>query len=451
MALLMSVNVFAGDASPRTELPLTIAQQGLWFLARLDEAASAAYNMVFAFSASTSIDRALLERTLAGLQRRHEVLRASVQLRDDEPRLVIDDDAPAIRVAEIEDSIEGYAEDESGRPFDLGCAPLLRACIVRAPEGGQGLVVTLPHIVFDGPSASVFFDELTRLSASLAQGTAPALAHAPAACADAVRREATWVASAEGQAALEDVLERLEGLPDRLALPRAAPPAPRQLVYRTALLEFFIDAGHTAQLAAAARAARATPAALYLGAFELLLWHCSGQADFAVTLPVMNRHADGAEHALGFFTNLGVVRSSIDAEASVADFLGRVTDEMFDMLETHELPFPLVAARLKRDRRDPQTPLMQIGFNHEATRSSATLLGDCALQPFELPPLFAKNELKLDILETEDGARGWLVVDRDGWADETVDAMAGHYLELLAAIAEDSRQRLRDMPPFEAE
>jgi hypothetical protein len=430
------------------ELPLTTAQEGLWFLAGLDAAASAAYNMVFAFEASAPVDGALLEAALAMLQRRHDVLRASVELRDDVPRLVIDDGAPPIRLATADDTLEGFATDESARPFDLACAPLLRATVVRAPGGTQGLVFTLPHIVFDGPSANVFFDELTQVTECLARGAVPALPPAGAACAAAVEREAAWLAGAEGRAVLEDVLERLAGLPERLALPRAAPASPGRLVHRTALLEFHIDAEDTARLAAAARDARATPAALYLGAFEILLWHCSGQADFAVTLPVTNRHGAADERALGYLTNLGVARSSIDAEATVTDFLGSVTDELFDVLEARELPFPLVAQRLKRDRRDPGTALMQVGFGHEFATMAATRLGDCTLRPVELPALYAKNELKLDILETAEGARAWLVVDRDGWADETVDAMAGHYLALLEAIVEAPQARLRDLPPF---
>jgi hypothetical protein len=433
---------------PVPGLPLSIAQQGLWYLARLDEAASAAYNMVFPFAAARAIDRALLARTLEALQRRHEILRASVQMRDDGPRLVIADAgaAPVIVVAEVADELEGFAQDETARPFDLACAPLVRASVVRADDGAEGLVLTLPHIVFDGPSAAFLFEEMTAVSAQLARGAPTPLEPAPAHCAAFVQHEQAWVASAEGQGVLEAALARLAALPARIALPRHAPPIPGQLVYRTAVLEFLVDAGLAEQLAAAARDARATPAAVYAGAFELLLWHLSGQRDFAITLPVMHRHVPGCERALGYLTNLGVLRATIDGDATLEDFLGEVTDALFEMLEARELPFPLLAQRVKRDRRDPQPPLMQVGFNHEVAQAGATRLGDCALRPLEVPPLWAKNELKLDVLETADGARCWLVVDRDGWDDETVDAMAMHYLELLAAIAGHPERRLADLP-----
>jgi hypothetical protein len=432
------------------ELPLSIAQQGLWYLARLDEAASAAYNMVFTFAAAQAIDRPLLARTLEVLQRRHEILRASVQLRDDGPRLVIADagTVPPIALAEVADDLEGFAQDETARAFDLACAPLVRATIVRADGGGEGLVLTLPHIVFDGPSANFLFEELTTVSAELARGGASAPEPAPAHCAAFVQHEQAWVTSAEGHGVLEAALARLAALPARIALPRRAPPAPGQLVYRTAVLEFFVDTGLAERLAATARDARATPAAVYAGAFELLIWHLSGQRDFAITLPVMHRNAPGCERALGYLTNLGALRAAIDADSRIEDFLGEVTDALFEMLEARELPFPLLAQRLKRDRRDPQSPLMQVGFNHEVARAGATRLGDCALQPLEVPLLWAKNELKLDVLETAEGARCWLVVDRDGWDDDTVDAMAMHYLELLAAIAEDPGRRLSDLPPI---
>jgi len=432
---------------PPLELPLSIAQQGLWYLARLDDAASAAYNMVFALAASATIDRALLARTLAVLQRRHEILRASVPLRDDGPRLeiVAPDAAPPIVIAAAADSIEGFAQDETARPFDLTRAPLLRATVVREGDGREGLVLTLPHIVFDGPSANFLFEELTTVSAQLARGETPEVESAPH-CATFVQLENAWVASEEGRATLDAVLARLEGLPPRLDLGRRVAPAPGQIVYRTSVLEFFIEPRLAARLADTARAARATPAAVHAGAFELLLWHLSGERDFAITLPVMHRHAKGAERALGYLTNLGVLRSTLDEEARIEDFLGDVTDALFEMLEARELPFPLLAQRLARHRRDPQSPLMQVGFNHEVAHPGATRLGDCDLQPLEIPMLWAKNELKLDVLETDEGTRCWLVVDRDGWDDDAVDAMVMHYFELLQAIAETPQMRLADLP-----
>jgi hypothetical protein len=430
------------------ELPLSIAQQGLWYLARLDEAASAAYNMVFVHAASRAIDRSLLARSLAVLQRRHEILRASVPLRDDGPRLAIAGPgaAPPIAVAEVDDSLEGFAQDETARPFDLACAPLLRATVVREADGREGLVITLPHIVFDGPSATFLFEDLAEVSARLARGETPADTSVPPHCAAFVRRESEWIDSAEGRAMLASVLARLEGLPARLALARRTPPAPGQVVYRTAVLEFFVDADVSARLAATARAARATPAAVYAGAFELLLWHFSRQRDFALTLPVMHRHAKDAERALGYLTNLGVLRSTLDEDATIEDFLGDVTDALFEMLEARELPFPVLAQRLKRDRRDPQSPLMQVGFNHEFAQAGPARLGDCELQALEFPMLWAKNEIKLDVLESAEGARCWLVVDRDGWDDDDVDAMAMHFFELLTAIADTPRMKLRDLP-----
>jgi hypothetical protein len=430
------------------ELPLSIAQQGLWYLGRLDEAASAAYNMVFTFAAARAIDRELLARTLEVLQRRHEILRSSVQMHDDGPRLVIAaaGTGPAITLDEVADELEGFAQDETAHAFDLASAPLVRATIVRAGDGGEGLVLTLPHIVFDGPSAGFLFEELTTVSAQIARGIEPPLDPAPAYCAGFVQREQAWVASTEGQAVLEAALERLAGLPARIALPRRAAPAPGQLVYRTAVLEFFVDRELAERLGDAARDARATPAAVYAGAFELLLWQLSGQRDFAITLPVMHRSVPSCERALGYLTNLGALRAAIDPDHRIDDFLGEVTDALFDVLESRELAFPLLGQRLKRDRRDPQPPLMQVGFNHEVAQAAATRLGDCMLQPLEVPPLWAKNELKLDVLETAEGARCWLVVDRDGWDDETVDALAMHYLALLETIAQAPSLHLRDLP-----
>ncbi len=434
-----------------TVFPLSVAQQGLWFLSQVDAAASAAYNMVFAFETTAALDEEILRRSLEMMAQRHEILRSSINSVGGIPHLqVAEADAVIpvpIRIAVL--SVQDAALRESGVPIDLSVQPLYRVVIIDAASNSGskgGLVCTFPHLVFDEASAIVFFDELARVYSDFARGRVPQFDSSPVGFQSIVQRERDFIASSQGRMAIERAIDRLRGVPNRLALPRYQSAMEGTPVHRAAMREFFLPHEEVSVVGEISKRVRATPAAVYLATFQLLLWRYSGQNDFGVSIPVTNRSGHGIERCLGYLTNLGIVRSRVDAEQSVTDFIASVTDQLLDVLDACEVPFPVVAKQLKRSGEDLQGPLLQIGFNYIKSNPRSWRFGESELQSVEVLPRYAKHEFKLDILESADGARCWFLYDQDGFDPRLIERMVGHYRVLLAAAVTNPQAKLKDLP-----
>jgi amino acid adenylation domain-containing protein len=415
--------------------PISIAQQGIWYLCQSDDAASAAYNMVFAFAAAKPLDVDLLQRSLDKLCRRHELLRAAIQVHAGLPRLCTSPADVTVQVcmAAAGTSLQACVLEEGRLPFDFSVAPLVRATIVpQTPESPGGVVFTFAHIIFDGTSADLVFDELATISTALASGCEPVLP--PVACrwSDLVAEERRHAASPEGQAALQLALKRLSGIPSRLALPhRSGEADPASVVVRAACHDFEIGQASVSALNEAANRLRVSPLAFCLAVFGLVLHRFSGQADFGVSLPVSNRASLEAAAAVGYLTNLGVVRFDIRRGATVQGFLEAVQDQLFDVMEGAALPFPLLSKGMKRVGENIQGPLLQVGFGYAGHAATQLRLGDQLLTPVDGVPVFAKNELKLDLQEHPSGLRGRLLYGQDGFEEALMARMGALYQDML--------------------
>jgi non-ribosomal peptide synthetase component F len=212
------------------------------------------------------------------------------------------------------------------------------------------------------------------------------------------------------------------------------------------VLEFPIEAEGLARVAALARSRRATPAAVWLAAFEIALWLRTGQTDFLVTLPVSEHDRIDSEAVLGYFTNLGVARARLDATHTRAACVDRVADDLLETLEARAVPFKAVASRGRGAARGLLPALSQVGFNYERLAAGMSFrLGTSLLRPCGMPPRWAKEELKLDVLETPEGARGWLVAERGAFDDEALEDFAGLLFEILEGLLEGPTQPLAQL------
>jgi amino acid adenylation domain-containing protein len=417
---------------------LTVAQQGIWYLCQSEDAASAAYNMVFAFATSKQVDVGLLQSSVQHVSRRHELLRASITVQAGVPRLGIPDatDAPPVPVAVVRDTLQNLALAESSRPFDLSVAPLMRVTVVQ-PEAGAhgGVVVALPHIIFDGVSADIFLEELAAVSVAQAAGRDPCLSEAPASAAEIVREESGFCGSSEGREALQKTLARLAGIPSRLALPTRSHVASRSSAVSCAQKEeFWLSQEMVARVNSASQVLRVSSVAFHLAAFSILVRRFTGQGDFGICIPVSNRQTPATMTAIGYLTNLAIVRARISPRARVTNVFADIQDQLFDLMEASGLPYPLVAKGMKRVGENIQGPLQQIGFGYSVAMPRAMQLADQVLEYAEFAPRFAKNELKLDLQETSEGLRGWLLYDSDLFDAELIARMGAAYRQMVEAL-----------------
>ncbi|HEX8903646.1 MAG TPA: condensation domain-containing protein, partial [Longimicrobiaceae bacterium] len=259
-------------------IPLSFAQERLWFLDRM-EPDSPLYNIPAALRLAGALDVAALERALGEIVRRHESLRTTFADAGGQPVQVIApfagftlpvEDLSALGAAEREEIVRRRANEAAAWSFDLAAGPLMRTLLLRLADDEHVLLITMHHIVSDGWSMGVFFRELSALYAAYRQGGESPLADLPVQYAD----YAVWQRQALRDEVLDAQLaywtERLAGAPALLELPTDRP-RPAIQTYRGARIPVEISGALFDGLQRLERAGGATLHMVLLGAFQVLL------------------------------------------------------------------------------------------------------------------------------------------------------------------------------------
>ncbi len=212
-------------------LPLSFAQQRLWFLDQL-EPGSSAYNMPFAIRLKGELQVAALEQSLEEIVRRHEALRTAFVTENDEPIQIITpmtsfvlpvEDLTAVAEEQREVAARKRAQAEALCPFDLATGPLMRARLVKLNADEHVLLLTLHHIASDGWSMGVLFRELSALYKAFSQGEASPLPPLKLQYADYAVWQRGWLTGEVLDKQLRYWKQQLEGAPQVLELPTDRP------------------------------------------------------------------------------------------------------------------------------------------------------------------------------------------------------------------------------------
>ncbi|WP_454753311.1 amino acid adenylation domain-containing protein [Cupriavidus necator] len=428
--------------APRSEaLPLSYAQQRLWFLQQLDPAGTA-YHMPGAYRLEGALDVAALRRAFDRIGARHEVLRTTYPT-----------DAAGVARQQVHDSLPpAFVEMEAGpagldaaidgivhAPFDLAAGPLWRVALIRETARSHVLVVVLHHIVADGASIMRLVAELAACYAAEATGTQAELPQLPVQYADYAAWQRNWMEAGEAQRQLGYWRERLGDAPGAaLDLPADRP----RRAARTgegAEHTFAIPADVAGALRTLAGARQATLNMTLLAAYAILLNRYTGQADVCIGVPVANRQRSETEALVGCFVNMQVMRAEVAPDEPFAELLSRLARQAAADQENQALPFDLLVEALQPGRSLAQPALFNVTFDHRTAGSAAVpQLNGLRVTPLELPVTTARFELSLATTELPDGSlSGRIAYTADLFDAATVVRMAGHYVRLLQAFATD--------------
>ncbi|HET7234051.1 MAG TPA: amino acid adenylation domain-containing protein, partial [Longimicrobium sp.] len=439
-------------------LPLSFAQERLWFLQRL-QPESAFYNVPVAVRLSGALHVPALERALGETVRRHEVLRTVFHEAGDAPVQVIVPftgftlpvhDLSALPEAGREAAAERWAAGEAARPFDLAAGPLFRPALLRLGEDEHLLLVCMHHIVCDEWSIEVLFRDLATLYAAYQAGDESPLAALPVQYAD----YAVWQRATVAGEALERRLawwkERLAGAPELLELPTDHP-RPAAQSFHGATLHAELPAGLRERLEALGRAEGATLYMVLLAAFQVLLGRYAGSGDVVAGSPVARRARPELEELVGFFTNTVVVRTDLSGGPSFREVLGRVRQGVLGAAEHQDVAFARLVAELRPGRGLSHSPLFQVAF----------VLSDAARCAVELPGLKARRvqpetgtskfDLMLAMTPHPDGLRATFEYSTGLFERATVERMLGHLERVLEQVAGDPGVRLAALELLGAE
>ncbi|MDP9846263.1 non-ribosomal peptide synthetase [Streptosporangium lutulentum] len=449
------------------ELPLSFGQERMWFLDRLERTGSAeAHNIFIAERLRGTLDAGALERALAEIVARHEILRTRFPDRGGAPVQVVDEpDRDAARLnfetrdltdlpeAGREAEVLRFVGERIERRFDLAGEPPLRTGLLRLSGREHVLYAVFHHIAVDGWSVGVFLHELASLYEAFLGGGRSPLAPPPIQYADFAlwQREQIEGLTGErlgrlgGQAGkqLEYWRRRLAD-PPTLELPTDRPRPPiRSSVGGCATLR--LPGSLTDGIDELARRTRCTPFMVLLTVYLVLLSRYSGQKDICVGTPVAGRDRDELESLIGLFLNTLVIRGDLSGDPTFQEMLIRVRTAALKAYANGSLPFDRLVSELNVPRDLSRTPLFQAQLVLHDYRGTTLTLPGVTAEFLDLGIRPAMFDLSLEFGRQADGLDVFLIYDTALFDHATAERMAEHLEVMLRRVVADAGLRLSEL------
>src|SRR6185312_10382497 len=383
-------------------LPLSFAQQRLWFLDQL-EPDRGAYNMPFAQRLVGELKPEVLARCLGEILRRHEVLRTRFMAVGGGPVQVIapwtETRLPVVDLSVLEEAAReplarALALEEARRPFDLERDPMLRMSLLRLGEADHVVLATMHHIASDGWSTGVLLRELGALYEAFAAGRPSPLPELPIQYADYAVWQQRRLRGEALAAELSFWRRQLAGVPPLLELPTDRP-RPAVQTFRGGFVPLVLPEAVAQGLAVLGRREGVTPFMLLLSAFAVLLSRHCGQDDLSVGSPVAGRGHLETEGLIGFFVNMLVLRTDLSGAPSFREVLERVREVCLEAYVHQELPFEKLVEELQPARSLSHHPLFQAVLALESTPAPLAELPELSALPLDVRASTAKFDLTL--------------------------------------------------------
>ena len=425
-------------AATRTQdLPLSFAQQRLWFLDQL-EPGNTAYLIPSARRLYGPLQLRILELSLHTLLQRHESLRTTFQSRSGLPIQIIHRtrtaylpviDLSSLNASTREQQARRLLRQEVSRPCDLIHGPLLRTSVLRMEPQEHVFFTTMHHIISDGWSDMIFLRELTALYRAFEDGSPSPLAPLSIQYADYALWQRQWLSGKVLDDHLAYWKRQLAGarpctLPT--SIPRPANPG-----YQGASYNFTLPAQLVQEVTRISQQKGATPFMVLLAAFQTLLYLWTGQTDIVVGTDVANRTHMETETLIGFFVNLLVLRTHLNGAPSFHNLLYRVREMILQAYSHQEVPFEMLVEHLRLERRISQTPLVHVLFVLQNIPGHPQPLPDMRIQPLTSGITTAKFDLALFLHETPQGLHGTAVYKTALFEHHMIATYLGRYEALL--------------------
>ena len=429
--------------------PLSSTQRRLWTSAQ--SAGGSSYgNVPMAFRLHGALDLESLSRALSLVVERHEVLRTTFAVEEGAPVQLILAAAP-VRIA-VEDLRERPAvererrfatciREEARRPFDLTAETLLRARVFRLDDCEWGLLLVSHHLATDGWGARLLLDELSSAYAVLQAGREPDLPRLVVQYGDYAEWELEHLESDEIAAQRDYWVRRITGAPRQLPLPYDAPPSPS---VATELVSVALPPDVSDALRAFARARRVTPFATVLTGFNVLLHRCGDQDDIVVGTILSRRTRSETEPLIGNFGNNLLLRTTLDADPTLAEVVDRTAATLRDAFANSDVPLELVA-------QAAPIPAFHVMFILRVGRYEERLvLGEARAEGIDVGSGAATLDLILDVTDGSHGIEGHLEYRTARFAPETMDRFARALEDVLTRMVREPETRLSALPKFES-
>ncbi|WP_445323298.1 amino acid adenylation domain-containing protein, partial [Photorhabdus sp. S14-60] len=396
------------------QLPLSFAQQRLWFLTQFD-GVSETYHIPLALRLHGRLDIAAWQQTLDTLFARHEALRSVFVAVDGQPQIELLPAASGLLMRkydlrdmpDVDAQLASLSAQEIETLFDLARGPLIRSSLIQLADDDHVFLLTLHHIVFDGWSVSVLMRELSSLYTAFLAGQPDPLPPLTIQYPDYAAWQRQWLSAERIQSQSDYWRARLVDAPVLLDLPTDRP-RPLQQSFAGALLPVSLDAELTQSLKRLSEQQGVTLFMTLLAAWATVLSRLSGQEDLVIGTPSAGRGRQEVESLIGFFVNTLALRMDLSDAPNVTELLARVRQTALAAQEHQDLPFEQVVEIMQLPRQLAHTPLFQVMFAWQNNENTEWRLPGLEVSPVEQVFDVAKFDLELNLFEVEGQIVGYL-------------------------------------------
>ena len=435
------------------DIPVSFAQQRLWFLDQLEED-SATYNVPLINHISGNFNIEAMKAALSAIVRRHEVLRTSFQLKEQGPVQIIHQNYElAIETSDLQELFSTgedffqLSEDHPGRkrlmelvveqawtPFDLATGPIWRVNLYLLSPTALVLLVNMHHIVADAWSMEVVMNEFQILYKAFSNNEPDPLEPLPIQYADYAVWLRNWLKGERLQQQQEYWRKRLKGHPPLLELPTDHPrPAVQDFSGTMQLVSLPKELSD--RLDAFSKQEGVTMFMTLMAAFNVLLARLSGQEDIAVGSPIANRERLEIERLVGYFSNTFVLRTHVPADTGFRNLLAEVSRYTREAYDHQDLPFEHLVDVLATERSLSYSPIFQAMFTlREITHQPNTIDSEMVMRRIHPGATTSKFDITLNLTQSSDGISGFFEYATPLFEAETIERWFNYYTTILEAV-----------------
>ncbi|UPU44828.1 non-ribosomal peptide synthetase [Rhodococcus qingshengii] len=444
-------------------VPLSLAQQRMWFLNRFDTLSSA-NNIPVAIRLSGLLDVAALQAAVSDVVVRHEILRTVYPEVDGVGfQEVLSADRVRLDVSPVvvsESDVVGAVTEFLSAGFDVAVEVPVRARLFAVSESEFVLALVVHHISGDGVSMGPLTRDVMVAYEARSRGEVPGWAPLEVQYADYALWQREVLGSEDDPSSLISRQvgfweSALAGLPDQLDLP-ADRPRPVVASNRGADHSFVVGADVHAGLNDVARESNSSLFMVVHAALAVLLSRLSGTSDIAIGTPVAGRGEQVLDDLIGMFVNTLVLRTEVDSSESFVDLLAGVREADLQAFAHADVPFERLVEVLNPARSQARSPLFQVMLAFQNMEQSALQLGDLRVAGVDATAVAAKFDLSLTVVEQFDeagapaGMAAQFTYATDLFDESTVAGFADRFGRILAAVVTDSSIRSGDIDLLDA-
>nr|WP_281422355.1 non-ribosomal peptide synthetase [Photorhabdus caribbeanensis] len=428
------------------KLPLSFAQQRLWFLAQF-EGVSETYHIPVALRLRGWLDIAAWQQAFNTLFARHEALRSVFVAVDGQPQveLLSAESGLPMKKYDLRDAPDRDAQlaflsaQEAGAPFDLARGPLIRASLVQLADDDHVFLLTLHHIIFDGWSVSVLMSELSTLYTAFLAGKSDPLPPLTIQYPDYAAWQHQWLSAERIQSQSDYWRTRLADAPVLLDLPTDRPRPPRQS-FAGNIWPVSLDMELTQSLKHLSEQQGVTLFMTLLAGWATVLSRLSGQEDLVIGTPSAGRSRQEVESLIGFFVNTLALRMDLSGAPNVVELLARVRQTALAAQEHQDLPFEQVVEIVQPPRQLTHTPLFQVMFAWQSNESKDWMLPELVVSPVGQTFDRAKFDLELSLSEVDGQVVGCLNYATTLFDQPTIERYMQYFHNVLREMAANPQQ-----------